>query len=218
MSKRQQSALTLAVSSALLSPGDEPIGARTNPETLLLVNPKRRRSGRRQRGFLSGGGSAAIRPSISTLKNLAVPAFQGAAGALAVNGVMRLAGSYGVLPAMLVEGRMIYLTRAAAAIAVGMLAQNFVGGKVAVRMAEGALTVVVADVLRDLLMQTTGVNLSGVGYLSPARVVGGGRAIPNASAPLSGAGRAGKYLSAVGGTGKYLTGGTSMRRREGAVR
>lgn len=210
--------LSLAVSSALLSPGDEPIGARTNPETLLLVNPRgrKRRSGRRQRGFLSaGGGSASIRPSLSTLKNLAIPAFHGAAGALAVNGAMRLAGSYGVLPAMLVEGRMIYLTRAAAAIAVGMLAQNFVGGRIAVRMAEGALTVVVADVLRDVLMQTAGINLSGVGYYSPARVVG-----PSSNRPaLAGAGRAGKYLTAVGGTGKYLSGGNaSMRQREGAVR
>lgn len=170
-------------------------------ETLMLVNPRRRR-GKRSRAVASRGGSfiRSFTPSLSNIRPMLVGAFQGAAGALAVNAALRFLP----VPAILTQGRMIYLTRAALALGVGMIAQNFAGNRVATRMAEGALTVVAVDALRDIVLTTTGVNL---GYYSPARVVGSrGGAGGGAAMRVNGAG---KYLSSVGGTGKYLSGAAS---------
>lgn len=173
-------------------------------ETLMLVNPRKR--GRRS----SGGAGRFVKsftPRLSTIQPMVIGAFQGAAGALAVNAVLRFLP----LPDFLVTGRVMYLTRAAVALGVGMVAQNVAGGKIGVRMAEGALTVVAVDVMRDLLMTTAGINL---GYYSPARIVGSRPANSNGAAMrmagVSRAGGTGKYLSAVGGTGKYMSGGSRM--------
>jgi hypothetical protein len=173
-------------------------------ETLMLVNPRRR--GKRSRALSGGGGFIrSLTPSLNNMKPMLIGAFQGAAGALAVNAALRFIP----LPAILVTGRTIYLTRAALAIGIGMIAQNFLGGKMAVRMAEGALTVVAVDALRDIVLTTTGVNL---GYYSPARIVGS-RATTGSGAAMrqngNGVAGVGKYLSSVSGTGKYLSGGAS---------
>jgi len=170
-------------------------------ETLMLVNPRRRR-GKRSRALSGGGGSfiRSLTPSLTNLKPMLVGAFTGAAGALAVNAALRFIP----LPAILVSGRTIYLTRAALAIGIGMVAQNFLGGKMAVRMAEGALTVVAVDALRDIVLTTTGLNL---GYYSPARIVGA-RPAGNGAA-MRGMSGTGRYLSSVGNVGKNLSGSTS---------
>lgn len=168
-------------------------------ETLMLVNP-RKRSRRRGRSLALGGR---LLPRLSTIQPLMIGAFQGAAGALAVNAVLRFLP----LPAFLVTGRVMYVTRAMVALGIGMVAQNVAGGRIGTRMMEGALTVVAVDVVRDLLMTTAGINL---GYYSPARVVGGRPANGNGAAMrMAGIGRTGKYLSSVGGTGKYLSGSGS---------
>jgi hypothetical protein len=169
-------------------------------ETLMLVNPRRRR-GKRSRALSGGGGFIrSLTPSIANMKPMLVGAFQGAAGALAVNAALRFVP----LPAILVTGRTIYLTRAALAIGIGMVAQNFLGGKMAVRMAEGALTVVAVDALRDIVLTTTGINL---GYYSPARIVGA-RPAGNGAA-MRGLSGTGRYLSSVGNVGKNLSGAGS---------
>jgi hypothetical protein len=164
-------------------------------EQLMLVNP-RKRSHRRSRGF-AGVGALRI-PRMATIQPMLIGAFQGAAGAIAVNAVLRFLP----LPTLLSVGNMMYLTRAAVAIGVGMLAGQVAGGRIGTRMMEGALTVVAVDVIRDLLMTTAGVNL---GYYSPARVVGSRPANGNGGAIMR-MGGTGKYLSAVSSTGKYLSG------------
>jgi hypothetical protein len=167
--------------------------------TLMLVNPRRR--SKRSRALSGGGGFIrSLTPSIANMKPMLVGAFQGAAGALAVNAALRFVP----LPAILVTGRTIYLTRAALAIGIGMVAQNFLGGKMAVRMAEGALTVVAVDALRDIVLTTTGINL---GYYSPARIVGA-RPAGNGAA-MRGLSGTGRYLSSVGNVGKNLSGAGS---------
>lgn len=167
-------------------------------ETLMLVNPRKRRGRRSRRGSALARGGSFVRSFVPTSFGQVTPmlagAFQGAAGALAVNAALRFLP----VPALLTTGRMIYLTRAVLALGVGMAASKVAGGRIGVRMAEGALTVVAVDALRDLLLSTTGVNL---GYYSPARVVG---------SRVAGVSGAGKYLSLAsvrGGAGKYLSGG-----------
>jgi hypothetical protein len=170
-------------------------------ETLMLVNPRRR--GKRSRALSGGGGFIrSLTPSLNNMKPMLIGAFQGAAGALAVNAALRFIP----LPAILVTGRTIYLTRAALAIGIGMIAQNFLGGKMAVRMAEGALTVVAVDALRDIVLTTTGVNL---GYYSPARIVGARPAGNGAAMRNNGMAGTGRYLSSVGNVGKNLSGAGS---------
>ena len=177
-------------------------------EQLMLVNPRRRRT-RYQRNPTSRAMSGFHMPRMASVKPMLIGAFQGAAGAIAVNAVLRFLP----LPAILITGRAMYLTRAAVALGVGMAAGQVAGGKLGVRMAEGALTVVAVDVIRDLLMTTAGINL---GYYSPARTVGS-RPMANgagngASMRMAGIGRAGsagKYLSSVGNVGKYLSGSGS---------
>jgi hypothetical protein len=171
-------------------------------EQLMLVNPRKRGRGRRRGAALAG-----LRvPRIATIQPMVIGAFQGAAGAIAVNAVLRFLP----LPAFLTTGRVMYLTRGLVALGVGMLAGQVAGGRIGVRMAEGALTVVAVDVVRDLLMTTAGINL---GYYSPARVVSArpvNAANGGAAMRMSGVGRTGKYLSAVSGTGKYLSGQSRM--------
>ena len=167
-------------------------------ETLLLVNPRKRHK-RHSRAVTLGGFGAGLVPRLSTVQPMVLGAFQGAAGAITVNAILRFLP----LPAMLTTGRVMYLTRAAVAIALGMVASKVAGGKIGVKMAEGALIVVAVDVIRDLLMSTAGINL---GYYSPARVVGSRMAGIGNGGLMRGVGRTGKYLSAVSGTGKYLSG------------
>lgn len=123
---------------------------------------KRRRSSSRRRG--SGSFS---RP-LSLLK----PAAVGAAGALTLNAITNHAIPEN-LRGTLLAGNTAYLTRGAIAVLMGMYGPRlpFVG-RYAGEMARGALVVVFADLLRQLAMQSNlPVNLSGMGYIGPARVV-----------------------------------------------
>lgn len=172
-----------------------------NPSPLMIVssNPrgrKRRRSRRR------GGGGAigfvrGFTPNVGNVKSMAMGAAQGAVGALAVNAAVRFIP----LPELLVTGRAIYATRFALALGIGMLASH-VNSRLGMRMTEGALTVLAVDVIRDAVRTTTGYELGGMQYFSPARV------IPAASVnSVRGVGALGKQLSLVGQTGRYLSGG-----------
>jgi hypothetical protein len=187
-------------------------------QTIALVNPSRRRKSRRStshlkkwqfkanpskrrrrrsRGSRKSGGVGFVKsfsPSVRNIQPMLIGAAQGAAGALAVNAIVR----YAPLPAMLITGRMAFLTRAALALGVGYVASNVLPNRVAARMAEGALTVVAVDALRDLILTTTGVSLAGVSYYSPAQLVRGRRPAPSSVQGV------GKQLTSVSGTGKYL--------------
>lgn len=169
-------------------------------------NPAKRRKRSRSRSRGGGGGFVkSFKPSLSSIQPMLLGAAQGAAGALAVNAIVR----YAPLPEMLITGRVSYLTRAALALGVGFVAANVVPNRVAQRMAEGALTVIAVDALRDLILSTTGYSLGGVGYYSPAQLVRGRRP--------AGAAGVGKQLTAVSNTGKYLNTGMSGSASRGAA-
>lgn len=149
------------------------------------VKGRIRRAGRRaQRGFMRLGGATG---NLSKPFSMVGPALTGALGAIAVNSIMARVP----LPAMLMTGKVRYLTQGAAAIALGTVASRFgvIGSGVAAKMAEGALTVTLNDLLKELASDA-GINLGGMGYYLPGR----GAIMPNA------AGRPAQQM------GKYLTG------------
>lgn len=148
---------------------------------------------------------------------LITPALIGAVGAVGVNTFMsRIVPR--ILPANMqatfMTGRVRYLTQGLAAIGLGMIAQK-VGVKAgtAAKMAEGSLTVTLADAIRDVAGQA-GVQLGGMGYYLPGR---------RASPPYSGAAAAPQVgrVNAMNGMGLYVTGPgsgtnvTPMKRRAG---
>lgn len=111
--------------------------------------------------------SRAARGSFARPMTLFLPAATGAVGALVVNGMV----NYLPLPDALKAGRAIYLTRAALAVLLGLFGRRLpVIGPYATQLASGALVVTLADLGKDLAFQS-GFNLSGTGYIGPARVV-----------------------------------------------
>jgi hypothetical protein len=160
----------------------------------MLANPRRRRrraSARRYRrnpAALSLGrfGTIGTQAPMRIIQNAAI----GAVGAIALNAVL----SRLPLPMMLMTGRTRYLTQGVAALGLGMLAANFkiVGAPIAAQAAEGALTVTLADAIKDFAA-AAGFPLAGMGYYLPGVGV---RAAPNAGA--SPAMHMGKYVSGPG--------------------
>lgn len=207
--RKGRSAAQRAATRKLLAFNRARRGARRNP-VAALANPRRRRrhrmSSRRYRRnpaafslrrFGTIGGQAPMR----IIQNAAI----GAIGAIALNAVL----SRLPLPATLMIGRTRYLTQGAVALGLGMLAANlkFVGVQMAAQAAEGALTVTLADAIKDFAA-AAGFPLAGMGYYLPGIGV---RAAPSAS------GRPGVQM------GKYITGPgsgnvTPLRRTIGAMR
>lgn len=156
---------------------------------------RRNPSRRGQRGMLN------FRAFTAKPMQMITPAFIGAVGAVAVNTVISRVFPM-LLPvnlqAMFMTGRVRYLTQGAAAIALGMIAQRLgVRASVAAKMAEGSLTVTLADAIRDVSL-SFGMPLGGMGYYLPGRGV---MAVPSAS------GRPGVNLS---GMSAYVSGPGSM--------
>jgi len=154
-----------------------------------------------------------------TRKPLAMltPALIGAVGAVGVNTFMSRVVPR-ILPANMqatfMTGRVRYVTQALAAVALGMAAQKVgVKAATAAKMAEGSLTVTLADAIRDFAGQA-GIQLGGMGYYLPGR---------RASPPYSGASAAPQVgrASAMNGMGLYVSGPgagsnvTPMKRRSG---
>jgi hypothetical protein len=132
-----------------------------------------------------------IRGAMSRPMGVLKPALAGAAGALAVNGIVNYMPG---LPDSLKTGNMLHITKAVLALAIGTFGPKIPGvGKHAAKMAEGALTVVATDVAKQLAM-TYGYNLSGTGFVSPAQIVSSGNVRSLASAA-----RAGMYVNGVSG-------------------
>lgn len=138
-------------------------------------------------------GRALTRGSFRQPLTLLAPAATGAAGALLVNGII----NYAPIPDQLKAGNVLYLTRAAIAVLLGIFGPRIpVVGPFARDAAVGSLIVTATDFGKLIALQQ-GFNLSGLGYIGPARVVNGpgarignvGRLMPRAvmSAPGVGA-------------------------------
>jgi hypothetical protein len=138
-------------------------------ETLLLLNPAKRKGKRKHKRKKSRrryGFSA--RGFVGQTQGMLRPAVAGAVGALAVNGII----NYAPLPDALKAGRTIYITKGVLSVLLGMLGRNLPGlGQYAHDMARGALTVTLADLGKDLALSYAGMNLSGTGYLNPGYIV-----------------------------------------------
>lgn len=138
---------------------------------LILLNPLGGSMSRRSSSRRSSGRGAFTRP-LSLLQ----PAAVGGLGALAVNGLV----NYAPLPATLKVGNTVFLTRAVLAVLLGMFGAKIpIIGRYAGDMAKGSLIVTIADFGKTLAL-AQGVNLSGLGFINPGRVVSiGPRALNN---------------------------------------
>lgn len=143
------------------------------------LNPRKKRRvrrSRRSRGFLkglTGGSSGAVGLAKSTVKTAAYAA----GGALLLDIVWGYAGA--LLPAAVQTGYVRHVAKAAGAVAVGLVAQKFLGRKTGELVALGAMTVVLHNVMREVTAQfIPGVALAGyedieaLSYLSPGQNVG----------------------------------------------
>jgi len=151
---------------------------------------------RRRNPISLGGGS--MRP-MALLK----PAFIGALGATAVNTILGKLP----LPAAAYDGKMRFVTRGVAAIALGMIASKL-GAKsaVAAQMAEGSLTVTLHDAITEFASDA-GMALSGFPNPTGARL---GYFAPGVNAARMGQQRVGAYVNGPGSNlGAYTTGAGS---------
>ncbi len=114
--------------------------------------------------------------SLSGITSQFVPALYGAGGALALD----VALGYIPLPDMLKTGYVRHATRIVGALGIGFLASKFLRGK-AQAVGQGALTVAVYGLLKDVAAQVTAGKVKGLGdyevvdvsgYYDPASTVG----------------------------------------------
>lgn len=132
------------------------------------LNPRRSHSRRRRHSN--------PRFSLGGITNQLVPAAYGAAGALALD----VALGYIPLPAMLTTGYARHATRIVGALGIGFLASKFLRGR-SQAIGQGALTVAVYGLLKDVATQTLGGKVKGLGdyeeitvdgYMDPAPTMG----------------------------------------------
>lgn len=141
-----------------------------------------------------------IRRALSNPVAILKPAVVGAAGALAVNGIVNYVP---YIPDSFKTGNALFLTKAALALVIGTFGPKLpVIGRHASKMAEGALTVTMADVGKQLAT-SAGYNLSGVGYANPAVVMNRAPGRPALSMYVNGQ-RPG--MAGVGRTAMYVNG------------
>lgn len=156
---------------------------------------------RRHRSRRYARNPVSIRRALSNPVQVLKPAIVGAAGALAVNGIVNYVP---FIPDTWKTGNMLMLTKAALALALGTVGPKLpVVGRHAGKMAEGALTVLATDLGKQLAMNA-GYNLSGVGYINPARIMN--QANVRALSSARGVGNAGMYVHGARGVGMYVNG------------
>lgn len=139
-----------------------------------------------------------------SITGMVKPALIGGAGVLAVNAFTK----YVPLPPMLTEGRMMYATKFGLALLLGKFGRRIIGPS-AQQMAEGAMTVLAATVLNDVLTNTTGVSLAGagsrrVGYYSPGMQARPGNSRTPALTAGSGMGQYMPTVREPGRMGEYM--------------
>lgn len=170
--------------------GHNPIRRRRAARTTAVATPARRRRSvraavrhhrktRRHNPIGSGGMTGLIKG-----------AFTGAVGVVAVNAAF----NYLPIPATMKTGYASHAVKGALAVTLGLVGRRFLGAKAA-KMAEGSLTVTLAQVISDLAGKA-GVNLSGVSYYSPAMQFSSApQALPGM---MNGMGDMNAYMSGVG--------------------
>lgn len=187
---------------------------RSNPVKATVKRVTRRRNpvarvakrSRRRNPISLGGGS--LRP-MALLK----PAFIGALGATAVNTILGKLP----LPAAAFDGKMRFVTRGVAAIALGMIASKLgARSAIAAQMAEGSLTVTLHDMITEY-SSDMGMALSGFPNPTGARL---GYFAPGTNATRGGQQRVGAYVSGPGAKlGAYTTGpGSNVMQMSGRAR
>ncbi len=157
---------------------------------LLLINPRKRRGKRKSRArrrnpvaALNSRRSRRSRrfarsyrrnPTFRSMTANIVPqvinAAQGAGGALLTDAAF----TYLPLPAMLKTGPIGIVSKALMAFGVSMLSGYVVGGRVAGKFLEGALTVQAYGVIRPLVggfIPLAGNDIEGMGYYSPGMIL-----------------------------------------------
>ncbi len=152
---------------------------------------------RRSRRYRRNPASRGVSMSTGGAMGLIKPAFVGAAGGLTVNLLTNQIASS--LPDTLIEGKMLYVTKAALAMAVGIFGGKLPGLRPYARgMAQGAMTTILYDLGKEM-GAGAGINLAGMGrtgYINPGYVstplMPGGRTIPGAM------GRVAQYLPTPG--------------------
>lgn len=144
------------------------------------ANPKRRRRrGSRKHLFKRrrrGGGSAlSVRGVVGTVKPLVKAAFPAAIGAVSLDVVW----AYLPLPAVVQQGYAQYVAKGAGAVALGMIAEKFLGRETGSKFALGAMTVVLYNLTRAVVAQfapmiplSGGSDFPSMGYYGTAPVVG----------------------------------------------
>lgn len=185
-------------------------------EMLYLINPRARRGKRKGVSTMAKRRRKSRRTSyrrnplnLSGFMPMLTKSATGAAGALAVNGIV----SNTPIPDSLKTGNMMHLTKAGIALALSVFGPKLpVIGRFARDMALGSLTVTLTD-LGKQVAAGQGVNLSGLGYVSPAAMV-------NRNLPYNAASLGGKFARlGGGGMGQYVRGSnvTAMRRGGGVA-
>lgn len=155
---------------------------------LLLINPRKRRGKRRgsrgrkrnpvrrlaRRSMKRYSRRRRSNPSLRSMTRGVVPqivnAAQGAGGAILTDAAF----TYLPLPAMLKTGPLGLVSRALMAFGVGMLSSFVVGGRMAGRFVEGALTVQAYGVIRPMVggfIPLAGHEIEGLGYYSPGMIL-----------------------------------------------
>lgn len=143
-----------------------------------------------------------IKGALARPMGVLIPALAGAAGACAVNGAVN--SSY--MPDSLKTGNMLYLTKGALALLIGTFGPKLpVVGKFAHKAAEGALTVLATDIAKQVALEKFNVNLSGVGFVNPARIV--------SSVPAGNVRALSMYTRGVGGIAGMQRAGMYVRGR-----
>jgi hypothetical protein len=163
------------------------------PALGYVVGTKRRRRKLNPRRASRRRRHSNPRFSINGITSQLMPAAYGAAGAL----VLDVALGYIPLPAMLKTGYARHATRIVGALGVGFLASKFLRGRAAA-IGQGALTVAVYGLLKDVAAQTLGDKVRGLGDYEEITVDGYMDAAPGMGAYL------GAYMPGEG-VGDYAT-------------
>ncbi len=140
--------------------------ARRRPTMRTYVaNPRRRRKARRRN---PSGGRMTMR---NVMNRNVVPAFQGAAGGLALD----VMWGYLPIPVQFKTGMMRHIIKGGGAIVMGMIAQNLVRPGTAHALTNGALTTVMHAAMRETVAQfmpnvPLGEYMEGMGYYSAGQI------------------------------------------------
>lgn len=166
------------------APRKRKAGGKRRPALGYVVGSKRiRRRKLNPRRGVSRRRHSNPRFSLGGLTNQLIPAAYGAAGALALD----VALGYIPLPAMLKTGYARHATRIVGALGIGFLASKFLRGR-AGAIGQGALTVAVYGLLKDVAVQTVGDKVKGLGDYEEITVNGYMDAAPGVGAYLNGMG------------------------------